>query len=297
MQAAIEAERADADVIVMAAAVADFRPKRGRRRARSRRTTACPRSSSSRRPTSSPASAPRKRPGQMLVGFAAETADLLANATAKLRAQAPRPDRRQRRQPPPASASSTTPTPSRCCGRTRDPVTVDLRRQARDRRGRPRRVVEIRDRPARDPPSPTTTRAAGAPREPVDLHLRERHRGPSRQDGRPGQRRRARRHPRRGPERPRRLRDAADHGPVRRRRRDHDDGLRRHPQAGPRDDQLDRLRQRRSTASTATRAASSSVDRRAEPRTSPRASTPARSCAAARPARTSSTPRAPATRG
>ena len=39
-----------------------------------------------------------KRPGQVLVGFAAETDDLLANAQAKLERQAPRPDRRQRRQ-------------------------------------------------------------------------------------------------------------------------------------------------------------------------------------------------------
>ena len=64
-----------ADVVVMAAAVADFRPE-GRRRpqdqeGRRRR----PRSSSSRPPTSSPASARAKRPGQTLVGFAAETDD------------------------------------------------------------------------------------------------------------------------------------------------------------------------------------------------------------------------------
>ena len=76
MQAAVEAAGADADVVVMAAAVADFRPEGRRRPARSRRTTACPRSCSSRPPTSSPASARASAPGQMLVGFAAETDDL-----------------------------------------------------------------------------------------------------------------------------------------------------------------------------------------------------------------------------
>ena len=42
----------------------------------------------------------RKRPGQMLVGFAAETDDLVANAAAQAAAQAPRPDRGQRRVRP-----------------------------------------------------------------------------------------------------------------------------------------------------------------------------------------------------
>jgi phosphopantothenoylcysteine decarboxylase / phosphopantothenate---cysteine ligase len=40
----------------------------------------------------------RKPAGQVLVGFAAETDDLIANAERKLRAQAARPDRRQRRR-------------------------------------------------------------------------------------------------------------------------------------------------------------------------------------------------------
>ena len=97
------------------------RGRHGRRRRRlpagrawpttsSRRPTASPRSCSSPPPTSSPASARAKPPGQMLVGFAAETDDVRANAAAKLRAQGPRPHRRQRRRRPPASASSTTPT-------------------------------------------------------------------------------------------------------------------------------------------------------------------------------------------
>ena len=38
-----------------------------------------------------------KRPGQVLVGFAAETDDVVANATGKLKPQGPRPHRGQRR--------------------------------------------------------------------------------------------------------------------------------------------------------------------------------------------------------
>ena len=52
--------------------------------ARSRRPAASPRSCSSPPPTSSPPSAPRRRPGQTIVGFAAETDDLRANAADKL---------------------------------------------------------------------------------------------------------------------------------------------------------------------------------------------------------------------
>ena len=59
-----------------------------------------------------------------------------------------------------------------------------------------------------------------------------------------------RRHPRAGPDRPRRLRDARHHRPRHRRRRDHHQLLRRHPEDRPRDDPRDRLHARRSTAST-----------------------------------------------
>jgi phosphopantothenoylcysteine decarboxylase/phosphopantothenate--cysteine ligase len=65
-------------VIVMSAAVADFRPV-DPPTASSRSVTARPRSCWSRRPTSSPGSV-RQAAGQVLVGFAAETDDLLANA-------------------------------------------------------------------------------------------------------------------------------------------------------------------------------------------------------------------------
>ena len=125
----------------MAAAVADFRPEgaadrqdqEARRRAR--------RSCSSRRPTSSPGSAPPSARVRTLVGFAAETDDLVANAEPSSTAKrldlivandvgAPGVGfaaRHQRRR--------------RCCGRGR-PVAVDdrtLARQASGRRRRPRR--------------------------------------------------------------------------------------------------------------------------------------------------------------
>ena len=51
-----------------------------------------------------------KRAGQVLVGFAAETDDLVEHAAEKLRAQAPRPHRRQRRLRSPTPASRSTPT-------------------------------------------------------------------------------------------------------------------------------------------------------------------------------------------
>ncbi len=74
MAAAVLSRSPAADVVVMAAAVADFTPKAARRRRSSRRPTVLRRSSSSPPRTSSPASAPSRRPGQVLVGFAAETA-------------------------------------------------------------------------------------------------------------------------------------------------------------------------------------------------------------------------------
>ena len=82
------------------------------------------------------------------------------------------------------------------------------------------------------------------------------------------------------PERPRGLRDAAHHRPVRRRRRDHHQRLRRHPEARPRVDQRHRLRQR----AVRLRRQHLRRDRRrstSRAPTSPRASTRARSCAAA----------------
>jgi phosphopantothenoylcysteine decarboxylase/phosphopantothenate--cysteine ligase len=85
MQAAVEAE-GDADVIVMAAAVADFRPKAAAA-GKIKKQDGVPEIVLEPTPDILAGLGAAKRPGQVLVGFAAETADLVANATAKLRAK------------------------------------------------------------------------------------------------------------------------------------------------------------------------------------------------------------------
>ena len=110
MEAAVVPRSADADVVVMAAAVADFRPAGAGRPARSRRATAAPDRCSSRPPTSSPTWAGASRPGQMLVGFAAETDDVRGQRPREARPQGPRPRSWPTTCPRPARASSTTPT-------------------------------------------------------------------------------------------------------------------------------------------------------------------------------------------
>ena len=84
-----------ADVIVMAAAVADFRPKEPPNR-KLKKHEGIPEIVLE--PTHDfLVDLGRDKPaGQVLVGFAAETDDLVEHATEKLRAQAPRPHRRQR---------------------------------------------------------------------------------------------------------------------------------------------------------------------------------------------------------
>jgi len=85
---AMAAAAADADAIVMAAAVADYRPAT-RSDAKLKKTGSAP------DPivlTENPdilreLSGPRRRPGQVIVGFAAETGDLIANGQAKLAAK------------------------------------------------------------------------------------------------------------------------------------------------------------------------------------------------------------------
>ena len=84
MEEAVLGRAASTDVIVMAAAVADFRPKEIAE-ARSRRATGSPRSSWSPPMISWSTWAAQKRPGQPIVGFAAETADVRDNAIGKLR--------------------------------------------------------------------------------------------------------------------------------------------------------------------------------------------------------------------
>jgi phosphopantothenoylcysteine decarboxylase/phosphopantothenate--cysteine ligase len=84
MQAAVEAVAPYADVVVMAAAVADFRPKVAET-GKIKKDGGVPDIVLEPTPDILAALGAHKRPGQILVGFAAETSDLLANAQAKLR--------------------------------------------------------------------------------------------------------------------------------------------------------------------------------------------------------------------
>jgi phosphopantothenoylcysteine decarboxylase/phosphopantothenate--cysteine ligase len=85
MQAAVEAEQG-ADVIVMAAAVADFRPKVAAE-GKIKKRDGVPEIVLEATPDILAGLGVAKAPGQVLVGFAAETAELIANATSKLRAK------------------------------------------------------------------------------------------------------------------------------------------------------------------------------------------------------------------
>jgi phosphopantothenoylcysteine decarboxylase/phosphopantothenate--cysteine ligase len=82
LQHAVEAH-ADADVIVMAAAVADFRPKLAAE-GKIKKHEGVPEIVLEATPDILAGLGAMKRPGQVLVGFAAETADLVANARSKL---------------------------------------------------------------------------------------------------------------------------------------------------------------------------------------------------------------------
>ena len=106
--------------------------------ARSRRTPACPRSCSSRRPTSSPGSARPSGRARCSSASPPRPPTCVANADGEAAAQAPRPDRRQRRQRPRRRLRARHQRRHAAAAPTADPVTVDLARQARDRRGRPR---------------------------------------------------------------------------------------------------------------------------------------------------------------
>jgi phosphopantothenoylcysteine decarboxylase/phosphopantothenate--cysteine ligase len=83
MQTAMERAAEDHDVIVMAAAVADFRPVTVARNKLKKRD-GVPEIVLEPTPDILAGLGAAKRPGQILVGFAAETDDLVANATAKL---------------------------------------------------------------------------------------------------------------------------------------------------------------------------------------------------------------------
>jgi phosphopantothenoylcysteine decarboxylase/phosphopantothenate--cysteine ligase len=74
---------ADADVVIMAAAVADFRPVDAPHH-KIKKDTGIPQIVLEPTPDILAALGRAKRPGQVLVGFAAETDDVLANARRKL---------------------------------------------------------------------------------------------------------------------------------------------------------------------------------------------------------------------
>jgi phosphopantothenoylcysteine decarboxylase / phosphopantothenate---cysteine ligase len=84
MQEAVESLAADADVLVMAAAVADFRPKVVADR-KIKKDEGAPEIILEPTPDILAALGAKKRSGQVLVGFAAETDDLIENAEKKLR--------------------------------------------------------------------------------------------------------------------------------------------------------------------------------------------------------------------
>jgi len=83
MQAALERLSPSADVVVMAAAVADFRPVAAAA-GKIKKDQGVPQIVLEPTPDILAGLGAAKRPGQVLVGFAAETADLIANAQSKL---------------------------------------------------------------------------------------------------------------------------------------------------------------------------------------------------------------------
>jgi phosphopantothenoylcysteine decarboxylase/phosphopantothenate--cysteine ligase len=83
MEAAVHDVVSTADVVVMAAAVADFRPVQAAER-KLKKESGPPRVELEPTPDILAGLGRTKRPGQVLVGFAAETDDVVANATGKL---------------------------------------------------------------------------------------------------------------------------------------------------------------------------------------------------------------------
>ena len=86
MRNAMTTASGDHDVIVMCAAVADFRP-RAAAEGKLKKRDGVPEIALEPTPDILAELGATKRPGQVLVGFAAETDDLIANATAKLHAK------------------------------------------------------------------------------------------------------------------------------------------------------------------------------------------------------------------
>jgi phosphopantothenoylcysteine decarboxylase / phosphopantothenate---cysteine ligase len=86
MEEAVHAAEASADVVVMAAAVADFRPARVAAR-KLKKQAGVPEIALEPTPDILAGLGARKRPGQTIVGFAAETDEVRKNAAAKLAAK------------------------------------------------------------------------------------------------------------------------------------------------------------------------------------------------------------------
>ncbi len=86
MEEAVHAAEASADVVVMAAAVADFRPARVAER-KLKKQAGVPEITLEPTPDILAGLGTRKRPGQTIVGFAAETDEVRQNAAAKLAAK------------------------------------------------------------------------------------------------------------------------------------------------------------------------------------------------------------------
>jgi phosphopantothenoylcysteine decarboxylase/phosphopantothenate--cysteine ligase len=86
MEEAVQAAGASADVVVMAAAVADFRPARVAER-KLKKQAGVPEITLEPTPDVLAGLGKRKRPGQTIVGFAAETDEVRQNAAAKLAAK------------------------------------------------------------------------------------------------------------------------------------------------------------------------------------------------------------------
>ncbi|HKA85967.1 MAG TPA: bifunctional phosphopantothenoylcysteine decarboxylase/phosphopantothenate--cysteine ligase CoaBC [Acidimicrobiales bacterium] len=86
MEDAVRAAEASADVVVMAAAVADFRPSRVAGR-KLKKQAGVPEITLEATPDILAGLGTRKRPGQTIVGFAAETDEVRQNAAAKLAAK------------------------------------------------------------------------------------------------------------------------------------------------------------------------------------------------------------------
>ena len=86
MEDAVHAAEASADVVVMAAAVADFRPARVAAR-KLKKQAGVPEITLEPTPDILAGLGTRKRPGQTIVGFAAETDEVRENAAAKLAAK------------------------------------------------------------------------------------------------------------------------------------------------------------------------------------------------------------------